>query len=983
MAYGIRVYSTTASSGRLVSFPVDNPSEEEELFDLSNYNITAATCHDNVYYIIHSDDGILASKFLTLDMNTMTIKEVKTYDWKFDLAGNIIYSDITYDPTSGQIYAAGYNMNDAEVEGDEANAPFGIFTIDPATGDATLVGQQEEHMLVSLMADADGSLIGIDENGMLWEVSKWGGYLNYELLDMEITPLGVQSMAHDFGKGVSYWASYTADNSGNGISKLIKFLRTPNWTYEKEAVGAIGTDSEIIGLYIDSNPLPKGAPAIVEDLAVTAGASGVPTAELTWKNPSKTAGGDDLAKVDIVIYRDDVTVTTITGLDAGATASWTDTDVPAGNHTYSVAASNDVAEGRRTFASEIWIGEDVPAAPAVMAAANDEANSVSVSWTAPQSGLHGGWIDAGQLVYSVRRAPDGAMLLENSTATSLTDNDISDMHGYYYEVTASTSAGKGGTGASQPVVAGNPHQVPFDANLNDKDQVNQWKIFNLDQDEYSWYVHNTGWAGTYDSFFRYYPENILNPETTVNDWIISPSIALEAGKLYVVKYDLRLLGSHFPANTTLAIGKKQTPESMTVKLAETDGETNDIEWVMHAVPFTVAESGPYCFGFQARNAMPLQFYKFSVQEVAETDMSANDLNGNTIANTGTESIYLVDVTNNGYNTVEKFTVELVDEEGYAVASCEYTTPIKSQMTQTVNIGWTPANEGVVTVRPRVVLEGDSNNDNNLGREFTVTVFGSGKMLHIKDGTSGTGYAPFYGTYPHSAVQTIYPAERMGDYTNADIKAIVYYIYTAMEQTVSSVNFEVALACVDKKDFYDNVMIEEELLTPVYEGRIEINPANKTVAILFDTPFHYTGGNLCVFTRHDSETMTPAYFEAEFSLSNPLFHTCLYRGADRFDFTQEPNGSYHTLPNVSFFMSERTGVENAAADSSIGIRYSKDSGITIDGEYEICRVYSAAGTLVGEYRGLDVIPVQGFGEGILIVEVVSGQECMVKKIAVTR
>ena len=255
---------------------------------------------------------------------------------------------------------------------------------------------------------------------------------------------------------------------------------------------------------------------------------------------------------------------------------------------------------------------------------------------------------------------------------------------------------------------------------------------------------------------------------------------------------------------------------MTVKLAETDGETNDIEWVMHAVPFTVAESGPYCFGFQARNAMPLQFYKFSVQEVAETDMSANDLNGNTIANTGTESIYLVDVTNNGYNTVEKFTVELVDEEGYAVASCEYTTPIKSQMTQTVNIGWTPANEGVVTVRPRVVLEGDSNNDNNLGREFTVTVFGSGKMLHIKDGTSGTGYAPFYDTYPHSAVQTIYPAERMGDYTNADIKAIVYYIYTAMEQTVSSVNFEVALACVDKKDFYDNVMIEEELLTPVYE-----------------------------------------------------------------------------------------------------------------------------------------------------------------------
>ena len=94
----------------------------------------------------------------------------------------------------------------------------------------------------------------------------------------------------------------------------------------------------------------------------------------------------------------------------------------------------------------------------------------------------------------------------------------------------------------------------------------------------------------------------------------------------------------------------------------------------------------------------------------------------------------------------------------------------------------------------------------------MTVFGNGEMLHIKDGTTGTGYAPLYGTYLHSAVQTIYPAEKMGNYTDADIKAMVYYIYTAMGQTISSVDFEVALACVDKEDFADNTMIGEELLS---------------------------------------------------------------------------------------------------------------------------------------------------------------------------
>ncbi|MDE6392566.1 MAG: fibronectin type III domain-containing protein [Muribaculaceae bacterium] len=983
MAYGIRVYSAHAESGRLVSFPVDNPSEEEELLDLSEYNIMAATCHDNVYYLIHSDDGILASKFLTLDLNTMTIRVVKNYDWKFDLAGNIIYSDLTFDATSGAIYAAGYNLEDADVEDGEPTAPFGIFTIDPATGDATLVGQQEEHALVSIMTDAEGTLMGVDERGVLWDVSRWGGYLNYEMLDLGVTPAGLQSMAHDFGKGVSYWASYTADAAGNGVSQLIRFERTPDWTYVKESVGAIGTDSEIIGLYIDSNPLPKGAPSVVEGFAVTAGEQGAATATLSWTNPSKTAGGDELGQIDIIIYRDDTPVTTLEGLESGKEQTWTDSDVPCGNHTYSIAASNDVAEGRQTYAPELWIGEDVPGAPAVSATASADGKTITVSWTAPESGLHGGWHDASQVTYSVKRCPDGKIVLENSTMTGLTDEGIDEMHGYYYEVTASTPAGTGGTGKSLPAVAGNPHQTPFSANFNDNDQVNQWKTFNVDGDDYSWYLHTTGWAGTYDAFFRYNPENILNPETETDDWLISPPVALEKGKLYVVKYDLRLLGTLFPANTTLALGKAQTPEEMNIILSETDGEINDIEWITHAEPFTVEESGAYCFGYQTRNAVPVQFYKFAVEEVEATDLSAGSLHGNTLANVGTESTYQVEVTNRGFNTTENFSVELVDAEGNTLVSCDYTVSIPSQMTRTLDVIWTPEKEGVTEIRPRVVAEGDSNSDNDLGTGIQVTVFGSGEMVHIKDGKTGTGYAPFYGSYLHSAVQTIYPAENLADHTDVDIKAIIYYIYTAMGSTPSNIDFEVALACVDKEDFADNTMIGEEDLAQVYEGTLQIDPANKTVAILLDTPFHYTGGNLCVFTRHDSESMTPVYFEAAYSSSDPLFHTCLYRGSDRFDFTQTPNGSYHDLPNVSFLVSPHSGRPEIASESGIGIRYTRGEGVTIEGDYDTCRIYSASGLLLAECSGDKTVAVPASADGILIVEVISGNECVVRKIAAAR
>lgn len=977
MGYGIRVYSGTSNATKLVSFPVDNPSQEKELLDLSEYKIMAATCHDNIYYIIHSDDGILASKFLTLNLNTMAVDVVKTYDWKFDVAGNVIYSDLTFDEASGMIYAGGYNMNDAEMgDEEEPSAPFGIFTINPATGEAKLVGQQDETMFVSLTIDNEGTLLGIDNYGYLWDISKSVGLPNYDLVNLGVTPVGLQSMAHDFGKGVSYWASYKADDLGNGVSQLIKIMRNEDWEYEMEPVGPVGVNSEIVGLYIDSNPLPSTAPSVVENLVVTPGAQGAPQAVLTWKNPSKTIGGDALDKVDIKIYRNDELVATLTSLAAGSEQTWTDANVPAGNYTYSVVASSSDTEGRKTFADEMWIGEDVPGAPVVTAVATG-ANSVSVTWTAPESGLHGGWYNASALKYNVTRRPDGSAVLTNSTATSYNDGSLSEMHGYVYEVTALTQAGNGGTGKSEPVVVGNPHSVPYAPDFNSNDVVNQWKSFDTDGDGYAWYVYTTGWGGTFDAFFRYNPESVLNPETATSDWLISPLVNLEKGKLYVAKYDLRLLGYLFPANTTFAMGKSQTPEGMTTKISETDGEVNDIEWITHSVPFTVNETGAYSFGMQTRNAVPVQFYKFSVEEVAATDLAAGTLHGNTMANVGTESTFSVDVTNKGFYDVENFSIDLVDEFGNTVASSTFNTTLPSQKTTTIKVSWTPVNAGTVSLKAHVVVEGDADASNDFGDALKITILGEGEMIHVKDGDTGTGYAPFYGTYLHSAVQTIYPAELLTNAVDKDIKAIVYYIYTAMAQEKSTIDFDVALACVDKVDFADKQMVAENLLTPVYSGKLEINPVDKTVTIIFDTPFHYTGGNLCVFTRHDSNAMTPVFFEAAYSTSDPLYHTCLYRGDSRFDFSQQPNGSYHDLPNASFFVSSNLGVSGPVEEGTLDVR-NVDGKIMIDGEYDVCRIYNLFGQLIGEYSGESEISMPASGNDIIIVNVKSATENVVKK-----
>lgn len=980
LAYGIRVYSTVSDYNRLVSFSVDNPGEEEELLDLSEYKIMAATCHDNVYYIIHSDDGIMASKLLKLDMNTMKVSVVKTYDWKKDLAGNMICSDMTYDPSSGLIYLAGYNMQNAELEeGEEVSAPYAIITIDPSTGDATLVGEQNDQAFVSLAVDGEGTLLAVDSSGYLWEISKWAGLPNYDMDYLGVTPVGLQSMAHDFGKNATYWASYTADSNQNGISSLIRFSRNEDWEYEIETVGAVGTDSEIVGLYIDSNPLPKGAPAIAENLTVTPGANGIASASVAWTNPVKTIGGAPLSVIDVNIYRDDVLVNTLSGLEPGKEYFWTDSNVEVGNHIYGVAAANDVSEGRKAYFSELWIGEDLPGAPSVNAVASEDLHSITVSWTAPAAGLHNGWHVASQITYDVVRRPDGKEILSGSSSTSVTDSDILEMHGYRYEVTASTPAGKGGMGISEAAVAGNPHQAPFAADFNDPDQALQWKTFNTDGDEYGWYLNTSAWGGTYDAFFRYNPENILNPETVTDDWLISPPIQLEADRLYIAKYDLRLLGDLFPANSTFAMGKGQNPGAMTEKLSENEAEVNDIVWTMHAVPFTVKESGAYNFGYQTRNAVPAQFYKFAVEEVDAHDMAAGEINGNTLANVGKETKFTVSVTNKGFYDAEGFSIDLIDSEGNLLTSADYDITVASQQSESVEIAWTPEKEGNVKIAAKVVLKDDTAKDNDCSQEFAVTVFGSGEMLHITDGKTGTGYAPFYGSYLHSAVQTIYPSELLGDIHESDISAMVYYIYNAMGKDVGEIEFEVALACVDKKDFTDKAMITEDKFTQVYKGKLQIDPANKTVAIIFDEPFRYTGGNLCVFTRHDSEAIIPVFFQAAYSTEDPLFHSCLYRGDTRFDFTQQPNGSYHDLPNVSFLISGNTGIDEAMSQSPADVRYSRSTGrITVNGEYEVCRIYNMTGMLLDEVTSGDEIIVSA-EEGIVIVEVISGSGCIVKKI----
>ena len=91
----------------------------------------------------------------------------------------------------------------------------------------------------------------------------------------------------------------------------------------------------------------------------------------------------------------------------------------------------------------------------------------------------------------------------------------------------------------------------------------------------------------------------------------------------------------FPANTQLAIGTSPEISSMTRILESNEAEINDIEWVRHAVPFTVDSEGNYHFSYRIMNLVPVQFYKFRILEVPQHDLAARTTTRNIPWKSGT------------------------------------------------------------------------------------------------------------------------------------------------------------------------------------------------------------------------------------------------------------------------------------------------------------------------------------------------------------
>lgn len=207
---------------------------------------------------------------------------------------------------------------------------------------------------------------------------------------------------------------------------------------------------------------------------------------LLWNNPQKAVSGVDLAAIDSVeIYRGSDLIRTIKNPEPGSAASYTDNVPTSGAYTYTAYVYVGGKKSAAAEASVAWVGYDTPSAPANAALALVDGKPV-VSFDAVTTGVHGGYIDANAVTYTITRLPDEAVVAENISATSFTDNSVLPLANYKYSIVAKYGNLESEAVETNALILGDALELPYETAFESADDAAIWSFYDANGDGKTW-----------------------------------------------------------------------------------------------------------------------------------------------------------------------------------------------------------------------------------------------------------------------------------------------------------------------------------------------------------------------------------------------------------------------------------------------------------------------------------------------------------------
>lgn len=572
--YGwLRFDSRNQDKYGICKFNPEDPGNIKVIYPHDQSEVACAGAFaDNKYYVYlyrPGDDGAIPISFNYVDLATGLFKQVADYTRMPTL-----YSDMTYDYSTKTMYALG-----------KTNSGSTLLKVNLSTGEYMLVGNMDR-LYITLACSYEGDMYAVDGNeGTLWKVNKETGTTTGIGATYEIPATYLQSMEFDHETNVLYWAAQ--DTRDNGFLSTIDVT-----TGESTWVGTLGNDAQVVGLYIPFKKAVADAPEAISGLKIIPGANGSLSANLSWTNPSLTFSGAILSSLTkIQIYRNEELIHEINNPVIGGKSNWTDNEMENGFSTYRVTAVNEKGKSIPETLS-LFIGHDLAAAPSEASLTIIDKNSAKITWTAPSTGMNGGWIDAASLSYKIIRLPDSIVVSKTTTVNEFTDTSIPSLNNYLYEIQSITSDGNGDKVKTKSAVMGPSLSVPYTCDFATDEIFALWKVIDANNDSYTWRRETTLKAAQY-----YYNKDGITPG---NDWLISSPIHLEKDKVYRLNFKLQSYDVDYPEKVGVYLGKGNTITDQTYLLGEYVAESNNFTGHKIMLPGNL-EAGDYHISFHCHS----------------------------------------------------------------------------------------------------------------------------------------------------------------------------------------------------------------------------------------------------------------------------------------------------------------------------------------------------------------------------------------------
>lgn len=561
-------------------------------------------------------------------------------------------TSLTYDPNRDEMFAISWS---------EDGKQHVLNRVDIESGELTPLAEiGNDYTYYTLSVDSEGILYSIAGDGGLYKINENGSKVL--IGKTGILPTYLQSATYDEDTGLIYWAAFTE----HGESFLCE-VNPLNGNTEK--IGTFPNNEEICGLFINTVPL-NSAPAEVLDLSVEYKVDGGMDAVVSCTAPLETYGGTILSGDVTVVFKIDNEEVKSLSVAPGEKCSF-DYIFTEGSHRLNVVAYNESGEKGPVARLNTYSGFDKPGKVEDLNLKISKSGLVELSWNTPRLGLNGGYYDKSKLSYTITRFPGNVIVAENFKENIFSQQLDNIMNNYFYTVTSYVDGMEGGTETSNQVIYGSMCAVPYMENFEDISSLRIFTVIDANSDMFKW---------NYENGYMYYTANYAEP---ADDWIITPPIKMETGKVYEISFDTWVASSDYVEKLKVTIGDSNDPSNHEV-IGSYNGLTNENSRRKY-VNVTVEEDKGFYIGFQAcsdADMYDLFLDNISIEELGSLNIptGVSDLNVRAAGHgelkaTVTFKAPMMSYNNNPLNSITKIEIykdtNLVHEFSNATPGREY------------------------------------------------------------------------------------------------------------------------------------------------------------------------------------------------------------------------------------------------------------------------------------------------------------------------